>query len=350
MRRIVVILVVFSLLMAAGTLGLNAQPDDLEPIFISTEPSAYKWSADGQSFVFADIHGSARVNSEGEFWFWYQYDVGTEQLTETTFWPLQPMLTNRERGILRPFPDSFIFDSPSKNYLAYASELNPENFNNLTVAKLSTITPASFDDKYIIGPTFSVSEFDVHWSADNSAFVVSQPVPYGDAAYSIVYYVSGFIKDMTKAKSVYVPYVFGNRSFALDVFDISNDGRKVLMYGWETGFTPYQYRFVIWDTSEPEALLILDHLAVENVLHGSFVPGSNGGQLLFVDVDGIVMYDIGANQKTILYPEINATLYQKAWFSPDSSHLAFVRHTNRSEVFVVDLADYITLPNVTPYD
>lgn len=354
MRRIAVLFVVLSLLTAAGTLGLNAQPDDLEPILISTEPSAYKWSADGQSFVFADIHGSARVNSEGELWFWYQYDVDTEELTETTLWPLQPTLTHREREILSPFPDSFIFESPNKNYLAYAAELNPELSGRLAVGERPTSSFVGFDHKTIYDPTSIAVAFNVQWSSDSSSFVATQPTPYASYQPYFHYYVSGFEADITKATSIYIPSEFGDRYFDLKVFDLSEDGDKVLMYGREGDNdqpqTESETRFVIWDASDPEGFVILDDLAAENVLHGSFIPGSDGEQLLFVDVDGISAYDIATNEKTILYPEINATLYHDAWFSPDSSHLAFTRQTNQTEVFVVALSDYIVMPIPTPSD
>lgn len=346
MRRIAVLFIVSILLTATVTLGLNAQPDDLEPILISTEPIAYRWSADGQALVFADGTRSARVNLEqGD---WIQYDVDTEQLIETPSWPLQPTLTDQEREMLRPIPDSFIFESPNKNYLAYAAELNPEYSGRLAVGERPTLSFVGFDDKTIYNPTSIVKSFNVQWNLDNSAFVVTQPTPYAGYEAYFHYYVSGFEEDMSSARSVHVPSQFGERYFDLDVFDLSQDGHKVLMYGREIDpnqpVDVWKNRFVIWDAANPEASLVLDGLETENVLHGSFIPGSDGEQLLFVDVDGISAYDIATNQKTVLYPEINATLFQQAWFSPDSSHLAFVRQTRYAEVFVIDLSDYITLP------
>src|SRR5690606_3699658 len=74
--------------------SIDAQSDDLTPIYTNTAPEQFAWSTDSTNFVFLGSTTQRGVQIPEPNW--YSYDVATAILNNASTWSLQPVLTSTE--------------------------------------------------------------------------------------------------------------------------------------------------------------------------------------------------------------------------------------------------------------
>lgn len=307
------------------------QPTQPRLIVDDISPTDLGWSDHAASLVFRDaLLPGGEV--EGEFNTWYQFDVNQEVLVQGNRWPLQVVLpTALESQVL---PNGLMFMSPSGRYIVF-----PGPFSEPGIAQGSELKIYDTQQNNIITSGIpsgqgarTVGFFDIRWGNDNSFVVITIPESGGVPSSLNLYYVNlngsevsvHLLTSTTLNDSVLLVF---------DVFDVSSDGRSVLLKGGILG--EFQSFVGIWDAQAPNDLfrIPVSQLDVSTVLDARFTSG-NGTEFVFFDDQGVGRYDVSAERLEIINNQVTAQLYREAKFSPSGELLALADDTS---VYWLDL-------------
>lgn len=321
-------------------------------------PRQAMWSNDSQRFVFheyADVP-KARVNMpEGED-DWIQYDTLSNTVTRHTRWPLQPQLSPKELALLSPAigedgEESLIFESPNGNYIVCLC-------GGITV--YSRLQQAFVNLPYsVIEPFRGPDEFGLHWSQNESAFIYSTRDVW-DFGADFLAHISNYTGDVAEAQVV-IPELlirgdrYTNRphNFRLvreKVYDVSTDGSQVLFamrYTNLQNINNEPLRLIVWNVSDPDASVIIDDIDIETIKGASFI-GDSTTDLLVINDDGLIQYDVSLGTNSVLAPSLSAS---EAYFSPDSRYVALtccIDVSGQLMVAILDLQQLVPAVASTP--
>jgi hypothetical protein len=295
------------------------------------------WSQDSIRFAF--VAPESRLSGSYN---WYLYDVATSTVTISDTWPLRPQFSAQELQDYDLSQDDIQYVSPDQTWFSYNENENsqdiwePEHIVlvNRQSGEVVETTVNPLRDDVATSPHAGTDHFRVLWSEDNSAVLVKTTGILVDA--SVFYYVTGYT-DSPPNLSVYPldELVFDNEQyFAINAYDISSDGRAILIATAPTlgGFV----RFVVMDVEASTVLYSIsaDLPGIENVLDVMFMPGNEQKLLAFMD-QGVVEVNLSSATVQVLWADTTSFDFQRAEFSPNGQWIGLATD---EAVFVLNLA------------
>jgi hypothetical protein len=191
----------------------------------------------------------------------------------------------------------------------------------------------------------ATDSFNVLWSADSETFVtfvtpllMSEPQFFN----RVSNYANG-LSGLTTQEIGFFLHIIDEDFGTLDIHDVSDDGRFVLVKGYNA--VNGESRLILWDAMNPESPISFDLFAESpwvterRVFAAAFKPGDKN-KILVVNKDGLVEYDPQSGNITLLQTGIIAG---RTRFSPNAEWLSV--KTER-ELYLVDLRP--TLAQATP--
>lgn len=327
--------------------SIDAQSDDLTPIYTNTAPEQFAWSTDSTNFVFLGSTTQRGVQIPEPNW--YSYDVATAILNNASTWSLQPVLTSTEIANLNPFlagNTTFMFVSPNGRYVVYT--IQDTQALALGDRLLGQVYP--IPNVFIPSPTIGTDQFRVLWSADSTAFIAIYASAHSDE-FGILH-VRGFADNPVKIEMLPIgATLIDGRAFRyLNAHDISADGSHVLLSGIEvfpnTDLPPSPLKLILWNPSSPEDGEIFD-MFTGQITGASFEADENS--LLIVNEQGLVRFDRTTNEIAILNSGIDSEWVSQALFSPDGEFVALIHedvNTGNKTIYIAHIAD-IVIPTQT---
>ncbi len=317
--------------------SITAQDHERQPIFEGGfDINNVTWSPDSQ---FVSFHlGGSDIYVETEWESWYGYELDTGILSEGHVWPLQPQLSKAELENFNPLDGSYIFLSPNERFIVYATQDDTLDYYEsglhfgLALGDLETGERKNLS-LYVETPLNGPEYLNVTWSADSSAFVV-----FDQQLTPIITYVSNYGRFIGDAEAISFSTTTGVGSW--NVYDVSDDGRKVLVSAmtWEN----YQsdYRLMVWDVTDSSQSIVIDEVDASEIAAAILAPDTLD-RILFVNPEGLSEYDSQSHQTTLLDPMLSGGYFEvgRIMFSPDGRWLAY--YGFEDGFFVIPMSDYL---------
>lgn len=305
--------------------SIYAQIDDLTPIYTDSTPEQFIWSANSARFVFLSTTIERRVQlSEPN---WYSYEPVTATLSQSSIWPLQPVLSSAEIANFNPFlagNTTLMYVSPNERYVVYTIQ----DTQDLAIGDRQLQQSFPIPNFLIPDPTGGSDQFRVLWSADSTAFVVIYEPGYNDGDELGTFYVRGFADEPAVVSMVQIgaTLIDDGRTFQhLNTHDISEDGSLILLSGDEifrnTDLPPSNPKLILWDPDSPDGAEIFDMLG-ENVIGASFEADENS--LLLVNERGLIRFNRTTGEITLLNSDIDSGWVTQVLFSPHGEYAALI--------------------------
>lgn len=320
---------------------LFAQAPD-EPMFFSGAPIMnVSWTTDGKILTFQEGWGSDMeigvFNTQSDQ-SWHQYFADGPNkglITSEAVWPqhdysaedIQKLdLASNSTGQI-----SFSFPSPDNRYIVYAiSKVNADDYGwPLAITDQKTNTSQIIDGPRVNSLGNFEGFYRVTWSRNSAAFTVRTDSTF---AWNPLHYVTGFTDGLDKLTVVEITAgitINDEIRQPLETFGISSDGSQVLV----------QDRHLwVWNVEKPlESELVVED-SHSQVIEAVFSALSDE-KVLYVSEKGLVEYDRTNHISTLLDPTINSTWANKAWISPNGSHIALLDSNDFGQgfLYVVDI-------------
>jgi hypothetical protein len=153
--------------------------------------------------------------------------------------------------------------------------------------------------------------FSVEWSATGNAFTVRSFTGFADTR---TYYVYNYSETLDAINVVQLDDLFSVTA----VFDVCPKVSCILL---KTRTTVDDYQLLVRG---------IDNTQVQRVAEGSskvfieaaFSPDQR--YVWYISEDGLIQYNLKTGDNTVLEPAINSTWIDRAWISPDGTHIAWV--------------------------
>jgi uncharacterized repeat protein (TIGR01451 family) len=326
---------------------VSAQPSNAL-IYTGGTITAVNWSTDSKKIVFTvggTEHNGIEASNEG----WYQYDFDTQLLTQSTLWPLQPVLTMQELEVFRPGSiRSFqapIFLTPDGKYLLFVRDRVGSGgisawkvwFGNRQA--LSTINV----NTYVYNPYNGTIYFNIIWNTSSTAFTLngtlgsdSTIVEYGQVpstgSTAVNVYNERFFIIAGQIWQLFFP-----------AFDTANTSHsvllKVLKGDGPAEPTARTQELAIWKPLNPSTSQLFEGLDGAKVIGGKFSL-VNESYLFLVTEQGLIQYNTTNGASVVLNSQINANWGDQAYFSPDGRKLVVIDVLNeyQDSVYVFDIS------------
>jgi WD40 repeat protein len=315
------------IILGIGNLRVTAQENGTtyNPIydvhFVNRD--AVQWAYDSQSLVFRVL------NDDDSTFTYYQYYVETGELEQNPDQlPFTVSLTEEEQEHFHArFPEAYI--DPQGETIVYVSDFEIYTQGDPNLRALFAMGDRSLG-LYTLMDTLPVSDFVVRWNDNGGVAVIEKHSPYGPA--TIIYYVRpghGFYYTL----ELEIAHLANN----MTIFDISSDGNQILLpiggqrdlHLWHVPTTvPLDYRY--YDPTNDRQLI-----AENNVAGAAFIPDDTEN-ILILNTQGIVQYNLSTQETLILNDNINSGWAQWAAFSPDNAYIAVV---NDCVLYVLPVED-----------
>lgn len=318
----------------------------LVPIYTTSGYISHlSWSVDGGAIAFGD---------EG----WHLYDTSTRQLSVQENWPFQTILTSEEIAFFSPATDgktlATIYQSPDQQYIIYGGE-GVSNYADQIAWQLNIGNRATREffasTGVILFPFATPNTFDVIWSADSTAFVVTNTTFGGHPEYI---YGTNYADDLADIKLENFRLPSGEPVGLFDgdaVYDISNDGSSVLLRYTKDDpniLSPNELsrQLAVWRPLDFNATQILTDIDARRIIGASFAP-YDANKILFVNEVGLIEYDLVTTESRIISDEVSASTsetspLEQAIFSPDGHRIALKKEIEYGTwgVYVIHLSYY----------
>ncbi|MDX2136457.1 MAG: hypothetical protein SF123_00055 [Chloroflexota bacterium] len=324
---------------------IHAQDASLSAIYSGWPITNMWWSADSRVFAFQGNMTSAPESS------WYAYDVTSGRLTNSQTWPLQPTLNRIEQQALDSQETlgvevNLVFSSPNGQFLVGSSENLTGLQNQSSYVSQATISNRTTNTINLIGLPIitqtSVDRYRVQWSDDSSTFVVSTSAVQVSAL-SFFYYVTGYAESNATdivAVDMQPVMIDGQNHSILEVFDLSNDGRQVLLFASRSGSGRPDYCLIRWSSIESSSHVLVPGFDGITEYHPSAVFSSEGSDIVLIfQRSGINEVNLISGNVRNLYPDLGSERFTNAMFSPDGRYIALVERVTDAvfSVYVVAL-------------
>ncbi len=336
-------------LLLFGITNTSSAQELPEPLYISevgTIQNIY-WSSDEENLVFqyaqrAVIDGVLTTSQLGP-WFTYRANEGREQnLVESADRP-QALTNMNSRFSFPPQAvtsrgfQSFLFPSPNQRYIAYATGLvaglDSYNIYALAIVDLESGNATIFEDVLL---NFSSNnmfiDYEIRWSANSQALIITSALMLPGATR---YYVNLGNADSEPYAINFENTYFNNELINITrLLDISEDGNRVLTYAQaESGNNIF-----VWNANQPDQSTSTKAVPTGGLSGGAFSPEGEGW-IYYIDGQGLHIYNLITEESQLLNPEINASRFGFAYFSPNGNQIALYD-------FVSDNHDSIYLYNI----
>jgi hypothetical protein len=326
-----------------------AQNESLKPIYSGIPIGNIAWSSDSQKLIFQDsLTGDTLLSGER---YWHSYDITTQSSVQSATWPEQPALTsdlaktfNVENGA--DAESRLLYLSPNGHYIIGGDELalNAPLESSTLVADLQSDRLFSIPIP-ALGISSGPDSFNVHWSNDSEVFTLLI-MALQVSAPSYIYYVKGYnenpanltLQDMTS-------FIINDQEYStMKIFDVSSNGERVLVHGSyiipasETREYDYGFPLVVWNAKDASQHFVIDEFNKSgfNLRSVSFAP-DNDNQILVLNEQGLVQYDLLTKKTTILRADLNSMWANEALFSPDGNWLALTEGEVVENIYLIDL-------------
>jgi hypothetical protein len=169
--------------------------------------------------------------------------------------------------------------------------------------------------------------YDITWSANNEAVVITYSVGYGSLYYS---YVTGFADDVTQAHGLMLtdwgPIAETLKWGIYQFYDLDSTGRYLLADGYlhNTDAEPGLMRLLVIDMQD----LSYDVVAMDGYFRGAGFKKPDDQTVFYVNKMGVYAYDRQMDTQTLLTNKLNADDFVMDYlrfhpaFSPDGHYLA----------------------------
>lgn len=303
-------MIVIGLMVGAAGAQDNVLPDKpiMEGIIFRDKIA---WSADGKTLLFQMVDYSADHEPDKA----YQYDPATGKLSELDTMPFTLTLNDEQKAYFQA-RDNTIPKSPYHNAILYTSTLSVvcggECDGTLIMQGTYCYAPDCVELWGFYEPLNLISQgdFRVVWSRGGAAVLI-RDTNYG-SFHELIY--SG-------AEGTYVIADTFDRDDN-DVFDLSNDGKRVLYENPESGSKLMLWEIESFDSEKTHLVTTDQQKIMDGHVTGAGFSTSNSDYLFYLDDEGIKQYEISGGRSELLNPAINATWVQFGLFSPDNRYIA----------------------------
>jgi hypothetical protein len=285
----------------------------------------------------------------------YEYDVKTEQLAEPT---IKPQAYNVASFLLSPFyialspqqvttfeaRDLNAYLSPDKQKIIYTTASRPCDemgncFDQLAIAELQS------GKHYLLGTGGNYahdSGYELRWSQDSSAFTTSIYPNYGDG--KDIYLVTGLRNDPPQLNSLWLTTVYNaQRPF----LDMSSDGMSLLLSAdmlgytnslvlWHSGTKATHNRLQKFLKDNPGFAMSDGELLFEKEIVGAAFYSRNKNEVLIVNRDGVLRYNVLTQRGEIVNPNINSKWAKEVIFSPNQDYAAVFSNSQGNQYYNAD--------------
>ncbi len=310
-----------------------------------------RWSSDSQRLVFQQrmsLKGEQGMTSEFDQGVislennnWYIYPVGATgkgQLIQAHNWPLQALETDQVRNLPIATTDtqrSFVFTSPDGRYAVYAADAERagfgSNYSGYPLALTDTMLneTAFFEEVNIAYGLKNLENYEVEWSADSSAFTVKIEPAFPGAT---LFYVSGFADGINQAR---LHRLSNNDGFEIDgeivalqteLGALSANGERLLLKGTVSEDREFEGQYWLntwlydWSVANP---IESRQIVRDNTIRAATFAVDQRG-ILFIGQNGLTYFDLKTDELAVRNPEVKSSWVDRAWFSPDASHVALL--------------------------
>lgn len=339
MRVMKVVACCFLWMLISGTaFGQEINPPDdlIEPIYVGNRicPIQTQWSVDSKFVFFCTDDYETERN------IYYQYFPATGELSQVRRSPFTEDVKVEEFGDGPAEQLSYL--SPNHEYSVYESNYHacaPDACWNL----LGVSSPLTTSGNRLIWVT-PQTWFYVRWNTYSSAFLIIDYGVYGGLG--LLRYVGALAGSGTISPVNLMNFGIGTEAF----YDLSPDGRRVLLPVWQSSQPP---NLVLWDASIPSMADSQEQFAAtdgavlienERISGASFIPNDDQN-ILIVNEDGILQFNIQTGEEIVLRSDINSTWAYWVYFSPDNQYAAILSNPAEAngwpcQMHVVALNDY----------
>ncbi|NJO84744.1 MAG: hypothetical protein HC828_19570 [Blastochloris sp.] len=306
------------------------QDTNLQPIFTEYFPvENLSWSSDSRVLLF-QIAVPGLAPSERS---WYAYNPATSALSESSTWPLQPDVTNATRqqfelSALHLGGDHLAFSSPNGRFLVTDREEAHSERQIPIVVDLQTNRSVSIDVSVNV-ISFNTDQFEINWSGNSEAFVLSTAAILGSEP-EFFQYVTGYgsVPSEVEVQELFSVRVDEREYTPLEIYDVSFAGDQTLLHGIHYAPSPTNrqvfYPLIFWD-ADGQHQVLQDQFDKQrgNLLAASFA-SDDENYILAVDDRGLVRYSLIVSSLEVLRSDLNSNRFSEALFSPDGRSLALV--------------------------
>jgi hypothetical protein len=306
------------------------------------------WSNDGRFFVFQDLVVGVGHQSAADKWF--QYNVETDRLSETSRSFFVPELTEAQLQryeVINQYGEvGYTWPSPNGRYLVYSGR--KQRYEGYVGIVDLTTGNYLVTDMAVYAPYDPDYGFSVKWSDDSTAFTVKTVTGF---AANRVYYAFHFQPSLTDIDYMEITYslVFnGYTPSIVDVFDLSSNGQRALLAGYESLF--------LWNVRDPAQNRVL----AENRVHWASFSSATANRVLFLTSTGILQYDVSTGDTSTYDTTLSSAIntidnVTDILMSPDGNHCALVSPgytSGKSTLYILDTSSLglnaTAAPTLTP--
>jgi hypothetical protein len=328
-------------------LCLNAQAQyamPLQPQLIADDimPGSLAWSHDQSVLAFRDTYFPGGQVYNNDFDTWYRFDIDEDALSHGYIWPLQPAIPPQIKDLI--IPGTLLFRSPSGRYYIFVAptdeakswfEIELMVFDSLQRTAIGMDIPAG-------GITTHAGYLDVIWGTDTAFVMQTYPIEGGLPTLPILYYVK-IQEGVASSRLIIGSDYEGQQLFVTRIFDVSQDGVHILLYGFLIGGSgPF---LAVWNMEALDGLAIVAEgdINVQSILKlDAQFTADDGSEFVFIDDKRTGRYNLTTETASTISNIINGQAYRYAEFSPTGDRLAL---TDDTAVYWVDLASASNIPD-----
>lgn len=258
-----------------------------------------KWSNDSTEVYFLGYNDK-----------WFKYDVNQNNVIDIGKNPFSWKVTGSEIIPFNPVLDDegyipYVFLSPDETYLIYPFNQRRQRSIGYPLAIVNLRNQDTIVTSIYVNPFIGFSSFNVTWSEDSTAFVVSN---FEGFAYTF-YYMGNLFSNTGFTIENTTNIIEGEQSVITEFFDINSRGDLILLQ--------YSSQFAVWAPETNSAEVVDVNVRIADM---AFVDDES---ILYISDTGLYQFNIETESTQVLNDSIKSSQLG-AYFSPDACHLVFL--------------------------